>query len=181
MKLLLAAAVLFTAIHLEAGEPTLRVSSRDGALLSLPSDPLQRPEVQKRLRSGLTASFVIEAGGERVALIGIRRDLWEEQWLIEVTDRRGRSRRADGRAIGAVWRELILEVPRGEGARQRITLTVYPFSDVESADTRSWLSQSTTVDPQSPPSAAIDAVIRTAIRARPVYRRQWTVSVEGGP
>ena len=179
MRVLLIALLLTGTAY--ADEPRLRTSGSGLAQLTFPSDVLRSPQVQKRLQSGLTASFVIEIDGKRAAVLGIRRDLWEERWLVEISDARGRTRRADERDIALVWRELAIALPAPQGGRARVVLTVYPFSDLESADTRTWLSQSTAVDPQSPPSAAIDAMIRTAIRARPVHRRQWTVRTERIP
>lgn len=179
MRALLIALLLTGSLY--ADEPRLRMSQPGHAQLKLPLDVLRAPQVQKRLRSGLTASFVIEINRQRSAVVGIRRDLWEERWMIELTDVRGHSRRVADEDISSLWRDLTLEVSVPTTHRTRVALTVYPFSDVESADTRTWLSQSTAVDPQSPPSAAIDAMIRTAIRARPVYARQWTVAIEGAP
>ena len=178
MTRLLPLVCLLLAAQLQAAPPRLQRNGPERVTLSLPAELLEPEPVRKRLRSGLTTTFLVELGGERAARIGVRRDLWEERWMIELVDARGRSRRADPRELSIIFAEIRLEVSAPPAARTRVAVTVYPFSEVESDDARSWLSQSTAVDPESPPSAAIDAVIRTAIRARPVYRKLWTVTIE---
>jgi hypothetical protein len=113
--------------------------------------------VHRHLGSGLTTTLVLEveirggsvgtlAGG---AQVGVRWDLWDEKYLLTVTDLEGEKRfdLQGEESLLAWWSAATFAVApapreRTGPARASLRLTVLPFSRAEEEDTRAWFLRS---------------------------------------
>lgn len=192
-------AFLLALLALAAGGADRRphaVIAREGALtITLPADVLTSAEVKRQLTSGLTTAFVVTAeceGAKGAAKVDVRYELWEEKYLVTLTDITGHERTLsfDSEAALARWwseNPLVAMPTRSYGPRAdvQVKLKVLPFSSREQSDTQRWLarslsaSQSAAGEGSSPRSAEIlRIIVETSIQRRPLLEYKWSVRAE---
>ena len=154
---------------------------------TLPASVLSEPNVNKRLGSGLTATFLLAArergtGAVSGARMEIRYDLWDEVWIVRRIefDRKTETQRLASRdALERWWRTPVrLMATQAAKVALQIDLSVLPFSAAEEADAREWISKSGGVGTAGGGGAGlVDALIGTTISARPITSYRWNVEV----
>ena len=151
---------------------------------ALPASILSDREVERRLRSGLTATFVLEAKQRDAARRGasrieIRFDLWDEVWIarrVEFDGKEERQRIATRAALEKWWSApLRLFAAAADRVALQVTLTVLPFSPAEGEDARAWISK--TGEAVGEGSPLIAAMVGTTVSAKPIRSYRWSAEV----
>jgi hypothetical protein len=188
---------LLLAAPVAAAEPPNLIADADATRIRIAPELFDEPAVARRLRSGLTTTLRIELvartgpkrrGGARV---GIRWDLWDERWIVQVFEFDGKRERTilppgTGLAswIGArTWR---VAPPANDPSPWTVELEVLPFSSSEEEDARDWASRGTAMAPkgdldESSDFRFLDLILGTSIRARPLLRYRWVITPETRP
>lgn len=200
------AGVLLAMLALGAGGASPRPKAaiaRSGALtITLPAALLRSREVRQQLTSGLTTVFILAVdakddgrttkGG---AKIDVRFALWEEQYLVTLTDPTGQERKltfAGETELARWWGEhpVVVIPPRRFGPRVdvEVKLKMLPFSSQEQSDTQRWLSRTLSANrgPTGEVTPAQSAeilriIVETSIRRRPLLEYQWSLRAEREP
>jgi hypothetical protein len=115
--------------------------------------------LRRKLDSGLTTTvvsraYVVREGFSRAEALAVQTvrvayDLWDEVWVVEVSDENGRKVTREKRREDALRRLITLEMPVAEtarlqrGARYRVAVIVEldPVSPALLAQVRKWLSR----------------------------------------
>lgn len=120
---------------------------------------LPQAELDEPLESGLTTGFLFEVSardgrGTRTsggALVEIRYELWDEVYLVTVTDALGRREKLEVQPRSKLldwWRSARIEVGNwpelaaADSWQVRVELSVVPFSSAEQRETQRWVSRS---------------------------------------
>ena len=166
--------------------PAYSVQPNGVVAATLPASILAESDVQKRLTSGLTTTFLVVArnrGTNAVsgARVEVRYDLWDEVWLvrrIEFDRKSERQRIASMTELEKWWRTpLRLLATDADRVSLQLDLTVLPFSAAESEDARQWISKSGGVGTASGGGGVVDALIGTTINAKPITSYRWNVEL----
>lgn len=189
-----------------AAAPAPRLAwSADRLVLVEGPDMLGRETVEEHLQSGLTLSFAFQVeadleGGKATggALVEVRFDLWDEVFLVDVTDGLGSRRRLrhpSREALADWWRSpslALLRSPRASSsssARVEVELSVIPFSAAEEEDARRWFSRSldragetstseisqTSGDAPADIDRMLHLLMATSIRRSSIVGYRWTL------
>jgi hypothetical protein len=164
----------------------------------LPARIIENSEVRKQIGTGLTVSFVArttvvdvagnESGGS--AVISVRYDLWDENYLVTIidVDRRRSEQRVDSYAhLIDFWTRSSLVVAHPGTTDFRGTANVkvemLPFSAAEEADAQRWLSRSANGPAArggeaAPESRLLEVIIGMSVQRRPLLEFHWRVAVE---
>ncbi|HEX8153397.1 MAG TPA: hypothetical protein VF698_09745 [Thermoanaerobaculia bacterium] len=184
------------------------VLSPAGAIdVTLPTTILRTAEVRQHLSSGLTTAFIATMEEQRVnghpirgaARIDVRYELWDETYLVTITDAGGRRQRIalpNYERFVDWWTRTALHLAHAGSSASapqslRLKVEVVPFSASEEADAQKWLAESVaagagakpsqrTGEPQASSSAILDVIIGTSVQRRPILAWRWTVRVEPG-
>lgn len=180
-------------------EPSIAISKAGAVTATLPSELIRSAAVKEQLTSGLTTLFIVTAStrdASGAARISIRLELWEERYLVQVTDAMGQQHNlmfASDTELAKWWGEapLVVLAPRAvpKSVEVDVRLRMLPFSAQEEADTRRWLSRTLSSAPQGSPDGSeqsatiLKALVETSIRRRPLLDLRWKVraSREGTP
>lgn len=207
-------ALILAAVACTAEPPTLRID-RTGVTLGRLPPVLADLAVAKHLGTGLTTTLVlaVEVPGESAltggAQVGVRFDLWDERFVVEVVHARGGANEAFASRdeLQRWWQALVLPVSAGprptpRERKARVTLQVLPFSQAEQRDAQEWLLRSirasepppvTPARPAEPEAPAVRASPRAPVRdfygamlASSIGRRSlitysWTVPIVDAP
>ncbi len=169
---------------------------------------LNHPTIHEELHSGLTNTLLLlitvnpEDGQKRRggATIDIRYELWDEVFLITVTDLNKRSyneKIASHSELLSWWRNLKLDVlgpeslASSQGLVVEVELRLLPFSQAEQNDAQLWLtsshaSEGSTVLDNDPIIARtgrvtndrlLDVLVATSIKRRPILSFSWTAAI----
>jgi hypothetical protein len=172
-----------------AQQPRLSFSILPGGVVAatLPASVLSEPNVNRRLDSGLTATFLLSARQRATAAVSgarieIRYDLWDEVWIVRRIefDRKTETQRLPSREALERWWRTPVRLLATQAARValQIDLNVLPFSAAEEADAREWISKAGGVGTAAGGGAGlVDALIGTTISARPITSYRWNVEV----
>ncbi|HYK03916.1 MAG TPA: hypothetical protein VE974_19335 [Thermoanaerobaculia bacterium] len=167
-------------------KPTYSVQPNGVVAATLPGSILSESDVQKRLTSGLTTTFLVAArnrGTNEIsgARLEVRYDLWDEVWLvrrIEFDRKQERQRIASMAELEKWWRTpLRLLSTDASRVSLQLDLTVLPFSAAESEDARQWMSKSGGVGTAGGSGGVVDALIGTTINAKPITSYRWNVEL----
>jgi hypothetical protein len=197
------AVVVLLAAWAALREPSVAIARGGAVTATFPADLIRSAAVKEQLTSGLTTVFIVTAsatGGSRdasgAARISIRFELWEERYLVQVTDAMGQQHNltfASDTELAKWWSGAPLAVlapqPLPKNVEVEVRLRMLPFSAQEEADTRRWLSRTLTSAPQGSPATGeqsatiLKALVETSIRRRPLLDLRWKVraSREGTP
>lgn len=151
-------ALMLVAANLVAEKPpVVRIRSERLEIRGLPA-VVAIPAVKRHLDTGLTTTLALDAElqtGRREKLAGkarveVRYDLWDETYLLSVSDALGarRTSTVSGAGLAEWWRALVLiplagvQVGPGEDRLVTLTLVVIPFSEVDQEDARQWFLRS---------------------------------------
>ena len=165
--------------------PAYSVQPNGVVAATLPASILTDSDVQKRLTSGLTTTFLVVARNRATnALSGVRMevryDLWDEVWLVRRIDfdrKSERQRIASMAELEKWWRTpLRLLSTDADRVSLQLDLTVLPFSAAESEDARQWISKSGGVAAGGG-TGLVDALIGTTISAKPIMSYRWSVEL----
>jgi hypothetical protein len=167
--------------------PTYSVQPNGVVAATLPAAVLTDSDVQKRLTSGLTTTFLIAARDRAAnavsgARLEVRYDLWDEVWLVRRIefDRKPERQRIASMADLEKWWRTPLRLLSTDASRisLQLDLTVLPFSAAESDDARQWISKSGGVGTASGGGGGVvDALIGTTINAKPITSYRWNVEL----
>ncbi|MEA2462342.1 MAG: hypothetical protein QOJ98_89 [Acidobacteriota bacterium] len=166
--------------------PVYSVQPNGIVAATLPGSILADSDVQKRLTSGLTTTFLIAARNRATnaisgARLEVRYDLWDEVWLvrrIEFDRKSERQRIASMADLEKWWRTpLRLLSTDADRVSLQLDLTVLPFSAAESEDARQWISKSGGVGTAGGGGGVVDALIGTTINAKPITSYRWNVEL----
>jgi hypothetical protein len=166
--------------------PTYSVQPNGVVAATLPASILAESDVQKRLTSGLTTTFLVVArnrGTDAVsgARVEVRYDLWDEVWLVRRIefDRKSEQQRIASMADLEKWWRTPLRLLSTDADRVALQLdvTVLPFSAAESEDARQWISKSGGVGTAGGGGGVVDALIGTTINAKPITSYRWNVEL----
>ncbi len=167
--------------------PAYSVQATGVVAATLPASILTESDVQKRLTSGLTTTFLVVArnrGTDAVsgARVEVRYDLWDEVWLVRRIefDRKSERQRIASMAELEKWWRTPLRLLSTDASRVslQLDLTVLPFSAAESDDARQWISKSGGVGTGGAGNAGfVEALIGTTISARPITSFRWNVAL----
>jgi len=181
--------IAFAAAGLAYGQerPTFVIQPRGVVAALLPASILNDADVQKRLSSGLTTTFLVAARNRMTtavtgARLEVRYDLWDEVWLVRKIefDRKSEQQRIATRdALEKWWRTPVrIFASNAERVPLQIDLDVLPFSAAEREDARQWMSKSGgVVTPGGGSGSVIDALIGTTIDAKPITTYRWNVEL----
>jgi hypothetical protein len=167
-------------------KPAYSVQPNGVVAATLPASILSESDVQKRLTSGLTTTFLVAARNRATdeisgARLEVRYDLWDEVWLvrrIEFDRKQERQRIASMAELEKWWRTpLRLLSTDASRVSLQLDLTVLPFSAAESEDARQWMSKSGGVGTAGGSGGVVDALIGTTINARPITSYRWNVEL----
>jgi len=198
-----AAVVVVLAAWAAIREPAATITPHGAVTLALPAELIRSAAVREQLTSGLTTVFIVTASASDgshdangAIRVSIRFELWEERYLVQVTDAIGQQRSltfASDADLAKWWSgdSFVVLTPHAfpRGVEVNIRLRMLPFSAQEEADTRRWLSRTLSSAPQgssdsSERSATIlRALVETSIRRRPLLDLRWKVRAthEGTP
>jgi len=167
-------------------KPTYSVQPDGVVAATLPAAILTDSDVQKRLTSGLTTTFLIAARDRTTnavsgARLEVRYDLWDEVWLVRrlELDRKPERQRIASMADLEKWWRTPLRLLSTDASRisLQLDLTVLPFSAAESEDARQWISKSGGVGTAGGGGGVVDALIGTTINAKPITSYRWNVEL----
>ena len=167
-------------------KPTYSVQPNGVVAATLPASILSDSDVQKRLTSGLTTTFLIAARDRATnaisgARLEVRYDLWDEVWLVRrlELDRKPERLRIASMAELEKWWRTPLRLLATDASRisLQLDLTVLPFSAAESEDARQWISKSGGVGTAGGGGGVVDALIGTTINAKPITSYRWNVEL----
>lgn len=195
-RLIVVVLFVVTASGVHAVDPP-RARARDGWIeVQLSGTMLDDAGVRQRAESGLTAILVVVDRTRRtsppgVARIAVRYELWDEVFLVSVTqaDRTRSTKKAD--SLDALRRHLESTVirlrPSGpdDGDEMVVEVRLVPFSADEERDAREWFIDTLGATPKGGSSGGIssvegvvDVLLATSIEARPVATWKWTVPLQ---
>jgi len=152
----------------------------------LPTPLLADREIQHRIGSGLTTTFVLsarqrDADRRGAARIEIRFDLWDEVWIVRRIEMDGKEerRRIASRDLLDKWWATPMRIFAAAADRValNVTLTVLPFSAAEGEDARQWISKAGDSTAAEGASPLITALIGTTLTAKPIRSYRWQVEV----
>jgi hypothetical protein len=167
--------------------------------VTLPSGMLRERDIAHQLTSGLTTVFIVavdavdrngrSAGGAR---LDVRLDLWEEAYLVTVTDGAAQQRKlrfATEAELVRWWNETPVTVIRPQTfapvVEVSVRLTMLPFSNQEQMNTQKWLartlSESRGPGGESMPtqsSEILRMIVESSVKRRPLLERRWKVQAE---
>ncbi|HEY0158616.1 MAG TPA: hypothetical protein VGF28_15135 [Thermoanaerobaculia bacterium] len=180
--------IAFAAAGLAHGQERPAFVIRPGGVVAatLPASILADSDVQKRLGSGLTTTFLVTArnrttGTVSGARLEVRYDLWDEVWLVRKVefDRKNEQQRITSRdALEKWWRTPVrILATAGDRVPLQIDLDVLPFSAAEREDARQWMSKSGGVGTASGSGGIVDALIGTTLAAKPIISYRWNVEL----
>lgn len=176
------ALLLASALAEAQPRPTFIAQAGRVVAAALPAAVLAEKDVEKQLRSGLTATFILIArqrDSERkgAARLEIRFDLWDEVWLvrkIEFDGHEDRQRIATRELLEKWWSApLRVFAAAADRVALNVTLTVLPFSAAEGEDARQWISKSGGVAETGGGSPLVAALIGTTLSAKPIRSYRW--------
>jgi hypothetical protein len=190
-----AAVVMVLAAWAAIRAPAAAIAGSGAVTLALPAELIRSAAVREQLTSGLTTVFIVTASASDgshdasgAVRVSIRLELWEERYLVQVTDATGQQRSLTFASDGdlAKWWSggsfvVLTPHPFPKSVEVDVRLRMLPFSAQEEADTRRWLSRSISSAPQgssdnSERSATIlRALVETSIRRRPLLDLRWRV------
>ncbi|HEY9419833.1 MAG TPA: hypothetical protein VIW92_00315 [Thermoanaerobaculia bacterium] len=202
-------ALSLLALPLEAAQaPALEVT-REGVVLTRLPLVLTEPEIRKQLDTGLTTSFVFQAtakgGGARTqgaARVDVRRELWDEIYLVSRIDASGKAQRItfpSFERLSEWWRDsrvVVLRSPVSGSARSiEVRLKIIPFSQSEQLDAQRWFSQLLSAEKSGSAGAVSDAVedqpesfsqilnllMATSIGRHALLEYEWKLAIPIGP
>jgi hypothetical protein len=197
------------AIPLEAAQAPMLEVAREGLTLTRLPPVLAQEDIRKQLETGLTTSFVFQttAKGPGVrtkgaARVDVRRDLWDEVYIVSRIDAAGRPSRTtlpSFERLAEWWRDSRLVVARpsaANGARTlEIRLRVIPFSQSEQLDAQRWFSQALSAEKSGSAGAVSEAVedqpesfnqilnllMATSIGRHALLEYEWKLAIPTGP
>jgi len=169
-------------------QPRPTWSAQHGRIVaaSLPATVLAEKDVDKQLRSGLTATFLLvaqqrDADRKGAARVEIRFDLWDEVWIVRRIEFDGKvdRQRITTRELLEKWWSAPLRVFAAVTDRVtlNVTLTVLPFSAAEGEDARQWISKSGGVAQTEGGSPLVAALIGTTLSAKPIRSYRWQAEI----
>ena len=185
MRRMVVGIVLFATAGFGAEAPRL-IAAGDAVRIGIPQSILEESAVERRLRSGLTTTLRIAVRGRSGreprggARIGIRWDLWDERWIVQVFEFDGKRHRTilpPEKTLGSWIEQRTWRVaPRASAPPEwTVELEVLPFSSSEEEDARDWASRGSAMAPKgevddSSDFRVLDLILGTSIRARPLLR-----------
>jgi hypothetical protein len=191
------------AASLQTTTPKASLRADGELLITLPTSAIRDREVAKQLDSGLTTAFVATVEGTarsgaslRGALrVEIRYELWDEAYLVRVTERDGALTKVTLPTRDRLmewWSSTPIRAAHLASAsdapdKLRVRVDVVPFSAGEEADAQRWLVQSVGDRVGSGPGgsqtksdsagALLDLLIGTSVQRRPLQSWRWVVPV----